>query len=222
MRWNPYIAILLGILLVFTPHFVGHLHIGDPIYRYETVEVTPTADGFEFRGDYPGGGLDDDIACIGYVERACPLERQLLTNQNISTKYGVDKQSTNYNYLLFNGTFYRITYDERGSRTYLGLDPVSSDRAFRRSATSVEYTPQPIQQAVESGSATAREALLEENGYRNELVRDAGTYYAVSQNVVRYSTIAEHRGEQIETVSSIVGPVVGLGLIFWGSQNSPE
>lgn len=216
MRWSPYLAVLLGILLVFTPHFVGHLHIGDPIYRYETVEVKPTADGIEFQGDYPGGGLDDDIACIGYVERACPLERQLLTNQNISTKYGVDTQSADYNYLLFNGTFYRITYDKRGSRTYLGLNLVSSDRAFRRSATSVEDTPQPVQQAVESGSVTVREESLEENRYRNKLVRDAGTYYVVSRTPVRYSTRAERRGEQIETALSVVGPVVGLGFIFWG------
>lgn len=212
MDWGPDIAVALGILLVFTPHFVGHLHLGDPTYRYEAVEVEPTSDGFEWRGDYPGGGLDDDVACVGPLQRVCPLEQLLLTN-NVTTRYAITGEPSGYSYIYVpeNG-FYRATSERRGGDTRLLLEAVSSEKVFRRTATQMKYVERPIRKAIKSESGTTRRSLLDEN----KLVRDGGAYYVVTEHLVSHSTQAERRGKQIEALSSVLGPAVGIVLILWG------
>ncbi|WP_276299226.1 hypothetical protein [Halorussus lipolyticus] len=215
MRPSPELAILVGVLLVFSPLYVGVFHIGDPTYRLTAAEVEPTDDGFEVHGPYPTWGLDDDIICVGLTDRPCVLERHLLDGANVSTRYGVEFGHYQYEYVYANETFYRVAYDERGGRTALRLEPVPTEDALYHSASPVGAVRAPVRQAVESGSATARQSLLGDSG---KLVAESGTYYVVTEEVVRSSTAAERRGEEIEEAVSVLGPVAGLLLVLWGQR----
>lgn len=213
MRWTPELTILVGVLLVFSPLWVGHLHVGDPTYRYEAVEVEPTENGVEYGDGYDGRGIDSQIVCDAIPGRPCIHERYLLTDRNVSTDRS--PQTLNhyrYDYVHAEDGFYEVAYEERDDRTYLRLDLIPTETLFRRIATPVNDLPDPVRTAVGTGSVTTRRTLLD----ANELVLSDGTYYVVQERLVRSSTEAERRGELFEDVVSVLGPAVGLVLALRG------
>ena len=215
---------VLAVGMLLAPLWVPGLHLDDPEYRYESVEVE--ADGTQLRfatePEDPLLGLSERIACAGdRWGRACVFEHFVATNHSVPTRiyanpdreFRDDVHDHRYQFVLINGTVYEVgavpnasVTGHGGRRLDLGLRPVPAERALRYESVDVQEVPPPVRQAARTGSAIGYVEDLPDT----PIELDDGTYRRVYIAETNYPADHERGTESLLTYGL---PVIGLGLL---------
>lgn len=218
---------VIALALLVAPVWAPMVHLGDPIYRYESTRVTAADDGtIEYANDGPQtpAPISVEIACTAEFmqSRSCFFEQYLAANHTVPSGISSSNPNTTdiptferYQYAVVNGTVYETSYVANHSRENeegfygvdLALEPVPADEALRWASVRADRVPGPIREAAETGVGTAhREIEVPKTPVR----LDDGRYYRV---------YAAGRTDPLEleqfagTLLRWGSPVVGLGLV---------
>lgn len=147
---HPRLLMLAGVVLLLSPTIMSGFTIGAETHRYEVGYVETTDDGYQYEGRYSSRYIDEDIKCLGSVDRVCHLERTLLDG-NVSIEYGGGLYDRpDYRYLYFYPNFYEIA----GSENELWLRQFNSTTVFRSTALDRSAVPPGTIEKFENGSHT--------------------------------------------------------------------
>lgn len=230
---------LLALVLLAAPLWAPSLHLGDPTYRYERVEVVVNDTSIEYANETAvpyETPISDDVACSsGWEVRACAFERLLVENRTLPTKVYSSNPNDDetgrrssfedrYHYVLLNDTVYRVTYVTNSSaprsdgmyRVDMSLEPASPERVLQRTSMRVESddVPPVVAEAARNGEAHARhEVEVPETPIRLE----DGTYYRVYR--IRWSDDPPPIARALDFFLTYFAPLVGLFLFARLSEN---
>jgi hypothetical protein len=232
-KQNDALLVLVGVILLASPAWVAALHVGEPTYHYERVQVVvDDEEGLTYARDDPefiGLPISTEIGCsIPHEVRACAFERHLLDNHTVPTEVytnnpdldTVRSYGIRYRYVTINGTAYRsaqvpnrsVQREDGLYRVDLGLRRVPMERALRAGSLNAtfdrEQIPSAVYRAAVSGESTApRRVDVPEMPIR----LDDGEYYRVY-----YEERTEAPGflQLLEWIFTYVGPLVGLGILI--------
>lgn len=168
------LALVAGLALVLNATAVGAFHVGDPVYRYDSVTVE-TEGGLGFGENATVDTVPDDVIGIDCLydsthTRLCETERWLLDRSgNHSVTLAVESPETVFveepppPFALHPSGLYerdREVIEANGTRTArLTLERVSTREAVAAVALDPGDLPPAAERAVEDGPTTAREAL---------------------------------------------------------------
>ncbi|WP_435155718.1 hypothetical protein [Haladaptatus sp. DFWS20] len=210
------LSISVGLVLLLNPLYIGLLHLDDPTYRYQQVEVEFTDGGYrtDERSLLGVERIDSDVACLrGYPTRACQFERFLYNggNGSVPTNYRFRHAGRDYSAVFVNGQFYRPRGIERNGTWYMTLEPASKEEVLKGVTTPYADAPVSIRHAVRTGNvSTHREIEM-----TNELVRKDGTY-----SVIRLADKAEASNSKrlLHYLFLVGGVVVGFFHVLRGQR----
>ena len=224
---------LLAIGLLTAPLWGATLHIGEPTYTYDRIEVTTTDTGIEYVNpdDVPSRTpISDSIECAGWSGdvRACAFEEHLLEGGVISTGvYATNPNTTDipsplladyYRYVQVDGEIYEPSYtantsvqrDDGMYRVDLSLESAEPEDVLYWVSLGVDSdrVPPAVAEAAQDGHTTTRENVdVPETPIR----LDDGTYYRVYQERgVDEPPTAENT---LSSSLTYVAPLLGLYLI---------
>lgn len=218
---GPTLRIVVGVLLLASPLYVGHLHLdGAAMYRYEATDVTYD-DGIEV--DVHADGVDDEVACLrgNLPSRACSLEYAVLARGgNLTAPVGwggfVSEHSPQgYRYAYLDGRFYAVRATGRDGESVLSLNRTPAEEAMADVATPIGRTSPGVRRAIETGSVRTRGEL---DG-ADQLVSDGGDYYVVYRAAYRSSGFGS---PLLEDGLTALGFVAGLWLVLGGQRRRIE
>lgn len=179
------LAGLLAVALLGAPIWVPALHLDDPTYTYERLEVVvDEEDGITLVNDstFPGSEqLSDRLGCTHPLEdyRLCGFERQLQDEGTVPSGWytsnpgrGISSAWARYQYLQLNGTTYEavtrvnesVTNENGLYSVDLALERVDHDAVLdaisRDTAETEALDVHPrVVDAAEEGSATSHEEI---------------------------------------------------------------
>lgn len=225
-RYRDALLVLVAVVLLAAPLWVPAFHLGDTAYRYESVRIETSGTEMAFATDpgEPDVGISERIACAeGMWSRSCAFERYVAENNTVPTQVytgnpdylHTDANFERYDYVYLNGTVYEAIYPanqsvtrEGAARLELGLQPVAAADALQRVSVPVQEVPPPIREAARTGVAYGHERVAPPT----PVELDDGTYRRVYLTNVTAPPAYEGGTETLLTVG---GPVVGLGLLGW-------
>ncbi|WP_226012915.1 hypothetical protein [Halomicrobium salinisoli] len=218
----------LAIALLAGPLWASLLHLGDPSYRYERVELTTegekaidTADPW---GRTAGTPVSQSIACIDDWARVrtCAFERHLANGSTVPTGWSTSNPEmvdfppeAGYEYVVVRDQVYEIDYvvneSAREGGDYsidLALEPVPAEDALDNASIDgrddPDSVPDPVLTAARTGSAvTDRDVDVP----KDPILTGDGRYY----RVYKARDVEPSSGEQFaDVLLTYVAPVVGL------------
>lgn len=222
------LAACLAIALLAGPLWTSLLHLGEPAYRYERVEVTTEGDRAIETADpwvhAPESPVSESIACIDDWARirTCAFERHLANGSTVPTGWSTSNPENGdlpveggYEYVVVRNQVYEADYvvnESAGDGGYysidLGLEPVSAydalDEASIDGRDAPDGVPDPVLRAARTGSATVHREI---DVPREPILTDDGGYYRVYQARDVEPGIAEQAADGLLTY---VAPIVGL------------
>lgn len=216
---------LIAVGLLAAPLTVSVLHVGEPTYRYERLEVTTNGTNVKYatERDVPfETPISEEIACAGSWEvRACAFERLLLDDRTVTTEtYSSNLDRTRlpveerYRYVRINDTVYEVGYVTNASarreggmyRVELALERTAPDRALR--SVSLPVTSDDLSQTVAAAARTGEASASREIDVPETPIRlEDGTYYRVYQTE-RVEPSPGARGARL--LLTYIAPLFGL------------
>lgn len=232
------LAILaLGLLTV--PLWIPTIHLIDPPYRYEAVEVTSNGSNVEYATEFPSSDrtpISDRIACSGweYEVRTCSFERGVLQGREVPTEMSshdpdwslthrilyLDHDrppSEDYRYVRLNDTIYRPTVEATdrpapgtdGYRVVLGLDQVAPANALRNVSLDADSEAVPTPVSEAARTGEARSYAAVDVPDTTIRVED-GSYRRVYVAAFDGTGSNDH---WVNTLLNVGPPVLGLALL---------
>jgi hypothetical protein len=221
---------LVGLLLLGAPAWAPPLHLDDPTYRYERVEVTASngtiewADRDAVPGDTP---ISEEIGCSdGFEARICAFEQRVLEEGSVPSALAggpPDQElhpgqfASRYTYVRLD-RIYAATYRYNTSRpqtesgayridaTLEPADPTEALQAVSLSLESPEVLPV-VAEAARNGAATApRQVPTPDTTLQFE-----GSYYRVFQTA---ESEPPWWGSPIHIALVFGGPLAGVVILI--------
>jgi len=207
--WSPSDAqrriasLVVGLLLVFNPVYLGLMGVGGPTYRYERVPVETAGRTFAYDPDDATSlGEIRGVDCTDFNGgRRCYFDELLAERGNVTVAEHDPGLSARPDepYAVVERQVYRRTVERvNDSAIRFGLVPVTAEEMLRDVAVPVERAQPPVRRAVRTG-ATHTE-------YEDRFVRTEDGYYLFTQ-------AGRSTGWLGRWVIYGVGVAVGLGAL---------
>jgi hypothetical protein len=168
------LAVVAGLALIANGVAFHAFDVGGERYRYDTLELTASAEFFRVGSDSTVDANPDRLAGIDCVydgtnERLCALERHLVETAggdardpesvSVELESGLDPPGDISEYALIEGQMYDRRFDTSGSTVTVGLDPVDTDDAIADVAVPPSELSPTARRVVDSGPTTTNRAL---------------------------------------------------------------
>ncbi|MFB6266157.1 MAG: hypothetical protein ABEI31_00750 [Halodesulfurarchaeum sp.] len=212
-RWSPYVAILIGVLLLAAPA------LWQPSATYATVtyDATPVevTEGYiQLQGGALTGPIDG-LACYGVqTSRYCALERYVAAEGPITVaKGGLWGAGPEF---VAAGGFFRPTRKTTDDRLTLGVSPVDPKTVVEELSRPLEAVPPPAREAIETGTAVTRRVSVERLNRDDRrtafFVAGGDSYVLVHRRFVAH----EDGASPLETPFKVIMFLLGLALVLRG------
>ena len=168
------LAVVAGLALIANGVALHAFDVGGERYRYDTLELTATAEYFRVGSDSTVDANPDrltGIDCVydGTNERLCALEQHLIDTEGgdagnpeavtVELDAGFDPPGDVPEYALIEGQVYERRFDASGTTVTVGLEPVDTDDAIADVAVPPSELSPTARRVVDSGPTTTNRAL---------------------------------------------------------------
>jgi hypothetical protein len=209
---HEYVVLVLGLLLVTTPIWAPPLDVTGRDYEYRSTPVTVENNRLEASDSKSQVRTIADIGCFKHPRpsRLCGFESALINASAISAPYpgvrhvaGEPSLESPHRYVAFGDgrVFERTTgWNDTTEAYVLALHRANATHALAESASPARQYPQPIQRAVETGSARADDPLGEP-----VLAERDDSYYSIHTARSRSFLSAQPRTERLLELIAVIG-----------------